>query len=115
MIKILKSSVKTSFFALVILQMSCGWLDKKIEITNVSRKQTLLLVSQQEHPVNYQLTIQSDIDGEVSILQGMNEILHVPKGNNTTTVISDQYSDTLQLEYVPTNVTKGKVVIYYNF
>lgn len=115
MIQILKNSIRKSFFVLIILQMSCSWLDKKIKITNVSSKQALHLVSEQEHPVNYQLTIQSDIDGEVSILHGMNEVLRVPKGNNTTTVRNDQYSDTLQLEYVPINVTKGKVVIYYNF
>lgn len=115
MIKILKNSVKKSFFVLIILQISCGWLDKKMEVTNVSNKQTLVFVSNQAHPSGYQLTIQSDVDGEVSILQGMNEVLHLPKGNNTMTVRSDQYSDTLRLEYVPTNVTKGKFVIYYNF
>ena len=115
MIQILKNNIRASFFILTTLQTACGWLDKKMEITDVSSKQMLLFVSQQENPSNYQLTVQSDIDGEISIREGMNEILRVPKGNNKTTVISDEYNDTLRLEYVPINVTKGKVVIYYNF
>lgn len=115
MIKIMNNSIKTTFIVLMTLQIACNWSHRRMEVADVRSKQTLVFVSKEKYPSGYQLTIQSDIDGDVSILQGMNEVLHLPKGNSTMTVRSDQYSDTLRLEYVPNSVTRGKVVIDYNF
>lgn len=111
----MKRSIKWILIIHTIFQIGCGWISRRKEIIDVSNKQTLVFVSKCKNPSGYQITVKSDIDGEVNILAGQNKILHVPKGSNTLTVRNDQYSDTLKLEYIPQGVTKGKVVIDYNF
>ncbi len=111
----MKQPIKYALIILTIIQIGCGWISRRKEIIGVSSKQALVFISKSDTPSGYQITVKSDIDGEINILDGQNNILHIPKGSHTLTVRNDQYSDTLKLEYIPQGVTKGKVIIDYNF
>lgn len=106
--------MKNKIILLAIIIMGYGCNTRKEVIKDVTAPQTLMFISESINPSNYKLTVEADIDGEVSI-NNRSEIMHIPKGKHTLSVLDDQYSDTLYLEYVPKGVTKGSVLLYYDF
>jgi hypothetical protein len=111
----MKNTIKIVFAALIMLQCSCNLLSRRMEIVDTTRSQQLTFVSYYKNPSRYDITVHYELDGDAAILSGSQEVLHLSKGNSTPTSGGDWYSDTLRLEYIPKNVTKGKVTIYYEF
>ncbi|UXE67312.1 MAG: hypothetical protein KA713_01515 [Chryseotalea sp. WA131a] len=80
------------------------------DIPDVSKPYEQVIYSKERSPSNVRIDIKGDINGDFTL----NE-LNFDKGKIDTTLLLDQYSDSLRIKYTPSNVTSGQLRIDYLF
>jgi hypothetical protein len=104
---------------LILLAMLSGCSHKHtVQIADVSKPETIILKASRgqsaTHIYGISLRFHGQINGGATIT-GKNVLTQKLTGTFDLKTGGDWYSDTCQLQYSPTNVHSGKVVIEYEF
>lgn len=102
---------------LILLSLLTGCSHKQaVQVSDVSKPETLILKPSQgqraTHIYGISLRFYGHIDGEATIT-GTNVLTQKLTGAFDLKTGGDWYSDSCQLQYTPTNVRSGKVIIEY--
>ena len=104
---------------LILLAMLTGCSHKQtVQVGNVSKPETIVLKASRgqsaTHITGISLRFHGQIDGEATIT-GTNVLTQKLTGTFNLKTGGDWYSDSCKLQYSPTNVHSGQVVIEYEF
>jgi hypothetical protein len=93
----------------------CG-RQQTLRVSDVSKAQTILLKAdpRQSHIYHISLRFRGQIDGRASI-SGKNVVTQSLQGKFDAATGGDWYTKTCELEYSPTNVHSGHMIIEFEF
>jgi hypothetical protein len=104
-------------FLLLAMLVGCSRI-QRVQVADVTKPETIILKALPSqsathiHGISLRFRGQVDADAEIS---GKNVLTQRLKGSFDLKTGGDWYSDTCQLQYSPTNVHSGRVIIEYEF